>query len=456
MKNTTNTPNSALQTDFYQLTMSYAKLMLGSAGEITGFESFFRHIKPEVAGDSPFYIFSGEKEVHEFMAIVKKEFNSPDFFDRFWKMFSNKIDKSVRESNYIIAKKAFDSIPKDFEYTVLPEGTKAYPKVPVFQFKGSNIIGQMIETPITNIVNGRTGAKSFRTFFPDRVEDITNIEAIMNEPTAQYIQDLNGVAMEYRNATSKVLLEAGFRRSASFAIAVRASKIAIDNGWEGTSNTALFGSISPSLINGTMAHAFVMGFEKEVDAFFAWDKIFPKSTILIDTYDTVNAVKILIENNIRPASVRIDSDPIEKLAFEVRRILDEAGWTEVKIFLSGDITPEKLIRWEEEKVPFDMCMAGTKFVNIDEMHFVNAGFVYKIVEYEKDGRTYFPFKKAFGKSNYPGLKTVSVDSDGDISMSIGRGFEFGFNNVDMISDNADIAFFSRIDFSNKGIHSEKI
>lgn len=457
MNKTTTIPTSVFDTDFYQLTMSYANLMLGFANEVTGFESFFRHIKPEIAGDSEYYIFSGEQEVHDFMAIVKDEFNSPDFFDRFWSRFESKIiDKSMVSKNYEKAKRAFDNMSKDFEYTVVAEGTKIYPKVPVFQFKGSKMIGQMIETPITNIVNGRTGQASFETFFPERVKDIESIEAIMNEVPKSYIQDLNGRAVEYRNATTKLLFEAGLRRSANFEIGCLASKIAIDNGWDATSNTSLFTAISISLISGTMAHAFIMGFEKEIDAFIAWDKIFPKSTLLIDTYDTINAVRMLIEYNIRPAAVRIDSDPIEKLAFEVRQILDDAGWTEVKIFLSGDITPEKLIRWEADGVPFDMCMAGTKFVNIDEMHYVNAGFVYKIVEFEKDDRIFYPFKKAFGKSNYPGLKTVSVDSDGDISMSIGKDFEFGFSNMDRISDNANIEFMSRIDFSKKGTYSEAV
>jgi len=439
-------PTSALQTDFYQLTMSFAYLISGIAGETTGFESFIRHIKPEVANESKFYVFDGENEVHEFMKIVKDEINQEDFFDRFWTMFSTKIANP--EEMYEKAKKAFNSINKDFEYNVIHNGTKVFPKVPVFQFKGSKMIGQLIETPITNIVNGRTGQKSFETFFPEKNQDISKIRQDMNSVSAQYIEDLTKRAIEYREATSKVLLEAAFRRAPNFEISVVASRIALENGWDGTSNTTLFYEF-PDMIGGTMAHAFVMAFEKEIDAFRTWNRIFPKSTILVDTYDTVNAVKMLIENNIRPASVRIDSDPIEELAFKVREILDEAGWTEVKIFLSGDITPEKLIKWENENVPFDMCMAGTKYVNIDEMHFVNAGFVYKVVEYERDGKRFFPYKKAFGKSNYPGLKTVFVDSDGDISMTING--EFGFKNVERLNKNPYIEFMSGIDFSKSDV-----
>jgi len=455
MKNTTQLTTS-LQTDFYQFTMAYAYLVSGKANQTTGFESFIRHIKPAVADDNNFYIFKGEQGVHDFMKIVKDEFNSPDFFDKFWEIFEPKFKERNKVGiYYLMAKKAFDEMDKNFEYTVVPDGTKVYPMVPVFQFKGSKMIGQMIETPITNIVNGQTGQKSFETFFPKDTESIERIHSIMNGIVPpDYTGMLKERAIEYRSATSKILLEAGFRRAPNFALAFQASLIAIENGWDGTSNTALFGTIDIEKIGGTMAHAFIMAFEFEIDAFKAWDAIFPGSTMLIDTYDTINAVKMLVENNIIPVAVRIDSDPIEKLARGVRKILDEAGWTEVKIFLSGDITPEKLIQWEKDDVPFDMVMAGTKYVNLDVMANVNAGFVYKIVEYEEDGKRFFPFKKAFGKSNYPGLKTVTVDSDGDISMTING--QMGFKNIENLNNNASMEFMSKIDFSKKGTQFEEV
>jgi len=444
--NTTIELTTPTQTDFYQFTMSYAYLITGIAGQTTGFESFIRHIKPEVAGDNSFYIFKGEKDVHRFMKIVKKEFNSPDFFDKFWEIFNPKFKERNKVGiYYLMAKKAFDEMDKNFKYTVVPDGTKVYPMVPVFQFKGSKMIGQMIETPITNIVNGQTGQESFKTFFPNETDSIEKIHNIMNGIVPpDYNKMLEERAIEYRKATSKILFEAGYRRSPNFALAYAASMIAIKNGWDGTSNTSLYGAINIDKIGGTMAHAFIMAFEKEIDAFKAWDAIFPGSTMLIDTYDSVNAVKMLIEHNIKPVAVRIDSDPIEDIAREVRSILDKAGWTDVKIFLSGDITPEKLIQWEKDEVPFDMCMAGTKYVNLEVMRNVNAGFVYKIVEYEDNGKRFYPFKKAFGKSNYPGLKTINVDKQGNIKLTIND--EIGFNNIENISDDANVEFVSDIDF----------
>lgn len=449
MKNTT-LHTTSLHTDFYQLTMSYAYLMSGKASETTGFESFVRHIKPEIAGGSYYYVFNGEENVKEFMARVEREFNSSDFFDKFWAMFSTKIttQEQGKLEAYKKAKQAFEDMDKSFEYTIVKDGTKVYPKVPVFQFKGSKMIGQLIETPITNIINGMTGYASYKNFFKNEEQMVSKIFENMSEivPT-EYIEKLKNRAIEYRNATSKILLEAGYRRAPSFSIAKAASKIAIESGWNGSSNTALYEEVDSSLINGTMAHAFVMAFENEEEAFKTWNSIFPKSTILVDTYDTIKAVEKLIQMQIRPSAVRIDSDPLEELAFRVRDMLDAAGWNEVKIFLSGDITPEKLMAWESQGVPFDMCMAGTKYVNIDEMVNVNCGFVYKIVEYSRNKRDYYPYKKAFGESNYPGLKTVSVDQEGNIEMKIGD--KFGFNSMDNISEKAKVRFSSDIDFIAK-------
>jgi len=396
----TKTPTSILQTDFYELTMSYAYLMLKRAGEKTGFESFIRKIKPNIT-DKDFYIFDGENEIHDFMSKIKEEIlNESCFFERFWEMISDKVDIK----NYEICKKEFMKMDKNFEYSVLENGDRVYPKVPVFQFSGPKMIGQLLETPITNIINGRVGMKSYNK----------EIKLISNEVTEDYKKMIDKRARQYRDSTKKIILEAGYRRSANFEISCYASMSAIKNGWNGTSNTCLFNVIDKNLINGTMAHAFIMSYgteENEIKAFKDWNNIFPNSTLLIDTYDSVKAVKKLIENNIKPNAVRIDSDPIEKIAHEVRIILDNAGWDEVKIFLSGDITPEKLIKWEEDNVPFDICMAGTKFVNIGEVENINPGFVYKVVEYKKDGKIFYPVKKAEGKSNYPGLKKIHRNYD---------------------------------------------
>ena len=428
-------------TDYYQFTMAIAYLITGKANETTGFESFVRHIKKEVNPARNAYIFSGEKEVISFIEKVKEEIKREDFFNRFWNIVERSINEDKKEEFYRIAKEEFKKVNKDFEFIVIPEGTIVKPYIPVFQYKGPKIFGQMIETKITNIINGKTGLKSFKKSATEKTE-IQYLEDIVNEFHSKeyedYIFKIEKRAEEYRNSTSKILLEAGYRRAPSQDIADISSTIAIRKGWNGTSNISAYQKGMVDNIGGTMAHAFVMSYETEVEAFKAWNDIFPKSTILVDTYDTINAIKTLIKNNIRPASVRIDSGDLKEMSFKVRKILDNAGWEEVKIFISGDITPKMLKEYEKEEVPFNITMAGTKYVNIDEVIHVNAGFVYKIVEYEKNGKKYYPVKKAIGKSNYPGLKKVEI-KENKVIITIGSDWGF-FCNPKEIKENSIVIF----------------
>lgn len=458
-------------TDFYQLTMSYAYLMTGIANQTTCFESFVRSIKKEVAKENDFYVFKGKEEIDYFMARTKAFFENESNYKAIWKTVKTKLDPSINTKK---AKKKFFKAVKyfikdtDFKYTVLENGTKVFPLMPVFQFKGPKLIGQMIETPVTNIINGQTGYASLlnsKEVEEKVIEAITNImgfnikedsenigyEEIVNlEAITNYSKDLVKRADEYRQATTKPIAEAGFRRAANFELAYIASEIALKMAWNFTSNTSLiFGENGSNIvidkeklgqITGTMAHAFVMSFKKESKAFKVWNKLFPNSIMLIDTYDCVKAVKKLIKLNIKPRAVRIDSDPLEELVFAVRKELDKAGWNDVKIFISGDITPEILKDFEERNVPYDMSMAGTKYVNIGLMKQINCGFVYKIVEFDNNGEIIYPVKKAVGKGNYPGLKKCVFNEDtNEVEMFIGEE-TFGFENTNKINGNTKIIF----------------
>jgi len=443
-------PTSILQTDFYQLTMAYAYLHTDKAEEATGFESFVRKIKPEISNEN-YYYFNGEEEIREFIYSVKKEIREPDFFDRFWEMIKDKVDQST----YKKTKKKFKKIYKFFDFTVMSNGDKVHSFVPVFQYYGPRFFGQLLETPITNIINGRVGYQS--AAMSSKKNKGKSLYDIYHEEDKVYMRKLRTRAKEYRNATSKILLEAGYRRAPSFEVATNASRIAIEENWDSTSNTTIFEDIDSSLINGSMAHAYVMSFEKdgkpnELEAFRSWNELFPNSTILIDTYNVENAIDILIQNEIKPKAVRIDSDPIEDYVRIVRKKLNKAGWSDVQIFISGDITPEKLIKWEEENLPFDICMAGTHYVNIDTAKNINPGFVYKIVEFTNidTGFTEYPEKKSTGKSNYPGLKAVYFDKNrNELIVSI-KEKSFGFSSS-RFSSFKDIDSDTKVIFKERGI-----
>ena len=46
---------------------------------------------------------------------------------------------------------------------------------------------------------------------------------------------------------------------------------------------------------GTMAHSYIMSFEKEEEAFKQFSKVFPSGFLLVDTYDSIAAVKKIIK-----------------------------------------------------------------------------------------------------------------------------------------------------------------
>jgi len=403
-------------TDFYQITMAYAYIMDNKANERTGYEGFVRNIKHYINPEQNYYKFSGANEVKEYLRKIRKELKNKEEIKEVFKYLLK--DKIKVEGWEVEFEEKFKELDTNFEFEVVKEGSVVFPFMPVFQYNGPRWIGQMIETQITNIYNGKTG---FATLISLKREekiymsnhDLAYLENIVFDICGtyyeRYIEDLGTRAREYKKADiDGILLEAAYRRAPGKGVADIASKKALVNGWSGTSNTSIFLEENRKYINGTMAHAFVMSYETELEAFKVWDNLFPNSTILIDTYDTIEATKLLIKNNIRPDTVRIDSGDFFKIVPEVRKILDNAGWEDVKIFISGDITPELLTKLRDYKIPFDKSMAGTYYVYCNELiKKVNSGFVYKIVEYEdKNGVIHYPEKKAEGKKNHTGLKDI--------------------------------------------------
>ena len=176
-----------------------------------------------------------------------------------------------------------------------------------------------------------------------------------------------------------------------------------------------------------------MSYETELRAFQVWNEIFPNTSFLVDTFDTIKAVRKIVRNNLKPKNVRIDSGDFFTVCQEVRDILDENGWNDVGIYISGDLTPELLTELTNKKVPFDQAMIGTKLTNLGEIVNINPGFVYKLVEYTRDGKKYYPVKKASGKGNYPGLKEVIVEN-GKLHIKPG----FGFVNPNLIIENMEV------------------
>lgn len=380
-------------TDYYQIAMVGAYMYHGMANDRVGFELFCRDIKPTISPTNHYTMFN-PFIVDKYVSAIKEEVKQKRVRDTLKQLIQVDLDE-----------KLFDELESEFVISWPKEGSPIVPYMPVVQYIGPRWIGQLIESRLIQLVNSN-------------VAEYTISHESGSYPFAPKWDDIRKQlyvrALEYKEAAGNIpLFDATFRRAYNMHVASEATVIAMQTGWSGTSNVSSYfnSGIDLSVIKGTIAHSFVMAFLTEEQAFDAWVEVYPNSTLLIDTYDVIEAAKLIVEKQYKISTVRIDSEPLDMYAREVRRILDEGGMQHVKIFLSGDITPERLIAMRGFKTPVDYVMAGTKYVNVPGLERYNCSFVYKLVYNEYNGNSWNPVKKANSKSSMPGLKRVSFSED---------------------------------------------
>ena len=209
------------------------------------------------------------------------------------------------------------------------------------------------------------------------------------------------------------LVDFAFRRTqgidAGLAVA-RASAIA---GFSATSNVEAARRYGLTAA-GTMAHSFIEAFSSETAAFTAFARDFPgQATFLVDTYDTEQGVRAAIEVTQRlrlpgPVGVRLDSGDLAGLARMARRMLDDAGLPDARIFASGGLDEYAIADLVARGAPVDAYGVGTKMgVSADAPYLDSA---YKLVAYA--GRPVM--KLSPGKVTEPGAKQVYRGPDGDV------------------------------------------
>jgi nicotinate phosphoribosyltransferase len=106
--------------------------------------------------------------------------------------------------------------------------------------------------------------------------------------------------------------------------------------------------------------------------------------------------------------VRLDSGDPLSLSIEARRILDEAGRRDMKIFASGDLEEWSIDRLVAAGAPIDAFGVGTELITSRDAPALS--MVYKLVAVDGAGR----IKLAPGKKTYPLAKQIfrSLDASG--------------------------------------------
>ncbi len=272
----------------------------------------------------------------------------------------------------------------DFRFTgdlwAVPEGTVVFPGEPLLRIAAPLAEAQIIETYLLTTLTVQTvvASKAARTVIA---------------------------------ADGRPVFDFGSRRAHGPQAGLLAARAATIGGCVGTSN-AEAGRLLDIPTLGTQAHAWIMSFDDEAEAFRKFAEVFPDaSTLLIDTYDTVRGVRRALESGAAMQAVRLDSGDLPALSREVRSVLDAAGRKDVKIIASGDLNEYKIHELLEAGAPIDVFGVGTEMAVSRDDPALSA--VYKLVELETDQGPVGRIKRSEGKATFPYAKQVYRRADAD-------------------------------------------
>ena len=148
-----------------------------------------------------------------------------------------------------------------------------------------------------------------------------------------------------------------------------------------------------------------MAHDDETEAFGNFLDVFPEqATLLVDTYDVRRAIDRIIALGRKPASVRLDSGDVLADSLWTRKRLDDVGWKDVQIFVSGDLDENRIETLLHSGAPVDAFGVGTALSTSADAPYV--GVIYKLVEVELDHRVRGTAKFSEDKKSFPGRKQV--------------------------------------------------
>jgi nicotinate phosphoribosyltransferase len=159
-----------------------------------------------------------------------------------------------------------------------------------------------------------------------------------------------------------------------------------------------------------MAHSFIMNFDTEEEGLIAFSRVFPSSTLLIDTYDPVQAVAKIKSMRIDVAAVRIDSGDLLTTSKTVRKLLDEAGYKSTKIMVSGDLNELIIYDLISRSAPIDLFGVGTELSTSRDDPALDGSYKLVAIKIRSNNKEKYQLryrqKLSPGKHTYPGPKQV--------------------------------------------------
>jgi nicotinate phosphoribosyltransferase len=234
----------------------------------------------------------------------------------------------------------------------MPEGTAVFANEPLLRVQGPLLQCQIIETALLDVIN-------FQTLIATKAARVCAA------------------------ARGDTVLEFGLRRAQGVDGALSATRASYVGGCSATSNV-LAGRLFGVPVKGTHAHAWVMAFGDELEAFRAYADAMPNNCVfLVDTYDTLQGVRhaVTVGHELRArghelAGIRLDSGDLAYLSIEARKILDESGFPNAAVVASNDLDEHLITSLKAQGATIGVWGVGTRLVTAYDQPAL--GGVYKL------------------------------------------------------------------------------
>jgi nicotinate phosphoribosyltransferase len=354
---------SGLLTDLYELTMAAGYFETGKATERATFELSVRRLPK----NRNFVIAAGLPQAIDYLLNLRFDAEEIEYL-RGLQHFHN-------------ASPAFFEYLRDFRFTgdvwAVCEGTPIFAGEPILTIRAPLIEAQIPETYLLS-------ALTFQTLVATKAARMTEV------------------------AGGRDVIEFGTRRAHTPEAGVLGARAAYIGGCSATSNT-LAGLRYNVPVAGTAAHSWVMSFASETESFRKMQELMgPKSVHLVDTYDAVEGTRKAISVGQPFWGIRIDSGDVFELSLKTRAMLDDAGFRDAKIMVSGDLDEYKIRDLVARSAPINAFGVGTELATSGDAP--SMGAIYKMVEI---GDRYTA-KRSAGKTSWPGSKQIFRFQDHDL------------------------------------------
>jgi len=267
---------------------------------------------------------------------------------------------------------------RDFRFTgdvyAPPEGTPVFPNEPLLEVVAPLPEAQLAESFIMNQIH---------------------LQTVLASKASRAVQAAQG----------RRVVDFGMRRMHGTDAALQGARAFYVAGVDATSNVRA-GIAHGIPLAGTMAHSYIQAHDREQEAFRAFTELYPETVLLVDTYDTLEGVRKVVElarergDAFRVRGIRLDSGDLAELARGARRILDAAGLPDVEIFASGNLDEYRIAELVRSGAPITAFGVGTRMGVSEDAPAID--LTYKLTDYAGAGR----LKTSAGKSVLPGRKQV--------------------------------------------------